>query len=154
MKTLSALVLGVLAVGLCSPAAADEKDYPKDIVGKWEITKSDLAPVGSIVEFTKDGKVLATGGDRRLGGMDFDNLILEKMFAAARQGGLDIETEPWARQDAYGKTLHVAPAYDSGVLPDIRKWFEAYYTIQFANYPVDPSYLSHGGVAVECRPAS
>jgi molecular chaperone DnaK len=48
-------------------------------------------------------KVLATGGDRRLGGMDFDNLILEAMFAAARQGGLDIETEPWARQDAYAK---------------------------------------------------
>ena len=48
-------------------------------------------------------KVLATGGDRRLGGMDFDNLILDAMTAAARQGGLDIETEPWARQDAYGK---------------------------------------------------
>ena len=48
-------------------------------------------------------KVLATGGDRRLGGMDFDNLILDKMIATARQGGLDIETEPWARQDAYGK---------------------------------------------------
>jgi formylmethanofuran dehydrogenase subunit A len=55
------------------------------------------------------------------------------------------------RRDLYGKTLHVAPAYDEGVVPDIKKWFEAYYTIQFANYPVDDSYLSHGGVAVECR---
>ena len=57
------------------------------------------------MEVTSDRsmKVLATGGDRRLGGMDFDNLILDKMFETARQGGLDIETEPWARQDAYGK---------------------------------------------------
>jgi len=58
------------------------------------------------------------------------------------------------RKDVYGKTLHVTPAYDSGVVPDIKKWFEAYYTIQFANYPVDASYLSNGGTAVECGPAS
>jgi formylmethanofuran dehydrogenase subunit A len=37
------------------------------------------------------------------------------------------------------------------VIPDIKKWFEAYYTIQFANYPVDPHYLSHGGTAVACN---
>src|SRR5262249_52553670 len=55
------------------------------------------------------------------------------------------------RRDVYGKTLHVEPGYDEGVVPDIRKWFEAYYTIQFANYPVDASYLSHGGVAVQCK---
>jgi molecular chaperone DnaK len=48
-------------------------------------------------------QVLATGGDRRLGGMDFDNAIVEKMNATARQGGLDIESEAWARQDAYDK---------------------------------------------------
>ncbi len=46
------------------------------------------------------------------------------------------------RQDLSGRTLHVAPAYDAGVLPDIKKWFETHYTIQFANYPVDVSYLS------------
>jgi molecular chaperone DnaK len=64
--------------------------------GTFDVTVMEVAPDGSM-------KVLATGGDRRLGGMDFDNLILDKMNAAARQGGLDIETEPWARQDAYGK---------------------------------------------------
>src|SRR5438034_1828795 len=41
------------------------------------------------------------------------------------------------RQDLSGRTLHVSPAYDEGVLPDIQKWFETHYTIQFANYPVD-----------------
>jgi formylmethanofuran dehydrogenase subunit A len=54
------------------------------------------------------------------------------------------------RQDMQGRTLHVAPGYDEGVLPDIRKWFEAYYTIQFENYPVDPGYLSQGGLQVPC----
>jgi formylmethanofuran dehydrogenase subunit A len=55
------------------------------------------------------------------------------------------------RQDLYGRTLHVAPGYDEGMVPDIQEWFEEYYTIQFANYPVDPSYLSHGGAVVECQ---
>jgi formylmethanofuran dehydrogenase subunit A len=47
----------------------------------------------------------------------------------------------------------VQPRFDDGVLPDIRKWFEAYYTIQFANYPVDESYLAHGGTVVPCAGA-
>jgi molecular chaperone DnaK len=64
--------------------------------GTFDVTVMEVAPDGSM-------KVLATDGDRRLGGMDFDNLILGKMMAAARESGLDIETEPWARQDAYAK---------------------------------------------------
>jgi formylmethanofuran dehydrogenase subunit A len=56
------------------------------------------------------------------------------------------------RQDLYGRTLHVAPAYDEERVHDIQKWFESCYTIQFANYPVDSSYMAHGGTAVECQP--
>jgi formylmethanofuran dehydrogenase subunit A len=67
------------------------------------------------------------------------------------KGGEIIVEQGEIRQDLYGRTLHVLPEYDEGVVHDIRKWFEAYYTIQFANYPVDPSYLSHGGTVVECR---
>ncbi|HWG47118.1 MAG TPA: formylmethanofuran dehydrogenase subunit A [Gemmataceae bacterium] len=55
------------------------------------------------------------------------------------------------RAEMYSPTLHVAPAYDGGVLPDIKKWFEAYYTIQFANYPVDEHYMAHGGTTIECE---
>jgi uncharacterized protein (TIGR03066 family) len=42
-------------------ARADEKDYPKLIVGKWEVTKADegTLPKGAVVEFTKDGKFKA-----------------------------------------------------------------------------------------------
>ncbi len=60
--------------------------------------------------------------------------------------------EGQVRAEAFGKTLQVPPAFDAGVVPDIKKWFESNYTIQFANYPVDERYLDHGGTLVECRP--
>jgi formylmethanofuran dehydrogenase subunit A len=56
------------------------------------------------------------------------------------------------RQDCEGATLHVAPRFDEGRLPDIQEWFEEYYTIQFANYPVAREHLARGGVTVECKP--
>jgi formylmethanofuran dehydrogenase subunit A len=67
------------------------------------------------------------------------------------KGGEIVVEQGEIRQDLYGRTLHVLPAYDEGVVRDIEDWFEEFYTIQFANYPVDPSYLSHGGTVVECR---
>jgi formylmethanofuran dehydrogenase subunit A len=60
------------------------------------------------------------------------------------KGGEVVVEQGEVRRDLYGRTLHVAPVYDEGVLPDIKKWFETYYTIQFANYPVDAAYLSPG----------
>lgn len=57
------------------------------------------------------------------------------------------------RAEMYGPTLHVATQYDRGTLPDIKKWFESYYTIQFANYPVEEHYMTHGATAVECAKA-
>jgi uncharacterized protein (TIGR03066 family) len=54
MKTLLATV--VCALAFTANAKAD--DTPK-LVGKWEITKSTGdTPVGAIVEFTKNGKLL------------------------------------------------------------------------------------------------
>ncbi len=55
------------------------------------------------------------------------------------------------RLERFGRTLHAATRYDEDGLPDIRKWFEAHYTIQFANYAVDEHYMSHGATAVPCR---
>ncbi|MFO0844408.1 MAG: formylmethanofuran dehydrogenase subunit A [Gemmataceae bacterium] len=48
------------------------------------------------------------------------------------------------RAERFGPTLHAKIDYDEGALPDIKKWFESFYTIQFANYPVDEHYLAHG----------
>ncbi len=55
------------------------------------------------------------------------------------------------RQDFEGRTLHIQPELDAGVVPDIKQWFENYYTIQFANYPVDSEHLSGGGELIPCR---
>jgi formylmethanofuran dehydrogenase subunit A len=54
------------------------------------------------------------------------------------------------RAEIFGRTLHVAPQYDEGVLPDIRQWFEAYYTVQFANYPMGADCLTQGAAVVAC----
>jgi formylmethanofuran dehydrogenase subunit A len=45
------------------------------------------------------------------------------------------------REQLLGKTLHVQPAYDTGVEPLIADWFEQYYSIRFRNYPVSDDYI-------------
>jgi uncharacterized protein (TIGR03066 family) len=60
MKTLSAVVLGVVMMGVSSTAIQAQDDFGKKIVGNWVIDKSsgDLPP-GTTIEFTKDGKLSA-----------------------------------------------------------------------------------------------
>ena len=59
MKRVSAAVLGVVVLGMAGFAPAAD-DAAKKIVGKWEITKAGGdVPVGSTIEFTKDGKLAA-----------------------------------------------------------------------------------------------
>jgi formylmethanofuran dehydrogenase subunit A len=68
----------------------------------------------------------------------------QKMFELPRwvfrAGELVVENGE-IRNPVDGKLFHVAPAYDEEVVPDIKEWFEKYYTIQFRNYPVDDHYL-------------
>jgi formylmethanofuran dehydrogenase subunit A len=45
------------------------------------------------------------------------------------------------REELDGKTLHVAPAYDRDIEPDIQDWIEESYSIQWRNYPVDDAYI-------------
>jgi formylmethanofuran dehydrogenase subunit A len=66
------------------------------------------------------------------------------------KGGEVIVEQGEIRQELYGTSLHVQPGYDESLLPDIRKWFENYYTIQFGNYPVQESYLAPGSVPEDC----
>lgn len=57
MKRLCAVVLGLMVFALAGSVRADDATK---LVGKWEVTKSSgETPVGSIVEFAKDGKVTA-----------------------------------------------------------------------------------------------
>ena len=80
---------------------------------------------------------------------------IKAMFELPRyvlKNGVLVVEKGEVRAQLFGRTLHVDPGYDEGVLPDICKWFEAYYTVQFANYPVDASCMTHGGTRVSCRP--
>src|SRR5205823_971012 len=82
-----------------------------------------------------------------------DRLAMFQLPRYVLKGGEVIVEQGEIRQEVFGRTLHADTTYDEGVLPDIQKWFEAYYTIQFANYPVDDHYMTHGSTAVPCRPA-
>lgn len=99
MRVLSVIVLGAAALGLTRAAAADGKaDHAKKIVGKWEVTKSQGdEPVGSMMEFTKDGKCTFSArlGDKdvTLDGtytIDKDQLTVE--LTVAGKAAKDVDT--------------------------------------------------------------
>lgn len=57
MKAICAAVMGLAIVVSAGQVKADDA---AKLVGKWEVTKSGgEVPVGSVVEFTKDGKMTA-----------------------------------------------------------------------------------------------
>lgn len=70
MKAICGAVLGLAIVVSATQVKADDT---AKLVGKWEVTKSGGdVPVGSVVEFTKDGKMTANvtldGKDLKLTG--------------------------------------------------------------------------------------
>ena len=75
-----------------------------------------------------------------------DGADKEKMFSAPRyvikDGELVIEDHEF-RTDHEGRLLHVAPEYDAGITRVIEPFFEDFYSIRFANYPVDDRYAPH-----------
>jgi formylmethanofuran dehydrogenase subunit A len=64
---------------------------------------------------------------------------IARMFATPRyvlKGGSLLVEEGQLRRAPAGRRLRLAPGYDDAVLPDLRRYFEAYSTVSFANYPV------------------
>jgi formylmethanofuran dehydrogenase subunit A len=47
------------------------------------------------------------------------------------------------RAEHEGRLFHVTPDYDPAIEQVIQPFFEDFYTIQFANYPVADRYLHH-----------
>jgi len=76
--------------------------------------------------------------------------MFELPFMVLKYGKVVVEKSE-IRLQVPGNTLHVSPSFDPGVVADIRKWFESFYTIQFENYPVTDEYLSGGGTMVPCN---
>ena len=61
MNAFKLLAAAAVVCLLGTGARADEKDFPKLIVGSWMVSKADegTLPKGSVIEFSKDGKVKA-----------------------------------------------------------------------------------------------
>jgi formylmethanofuran dehydrogenase subunit A len=65
---------------------------------------------------------------------------IEQMFELPRfviKGGEVLIEQGEIRQSLDGMTLRTAPEFDQGVIPGIRDWFDAHYTVQFRNYVVE-----------------
>jgi len=84
-------------------------------------------------------------------GADADIAILspgsdwQQAFTAPRyviKDGAVLVEDGEIRQDYEGRTFHIEPPWDPAILPELRKWFADFYTIEFENYPVDPQYLA------------
>ena len=59
MNALRLIAAGFLMLGIVAGVRAEDKVSKDNIVGSWEVTKSEEPPppVGSVVEFGKDGKM-------------------------------------------------------------------------------------------------
>ena len=59
MNTLRLLAVAAIVCLIGSARREEKVDHAKMVVGKWEVTKAEEAhlPEGTIVEFTKDGKL-------------------------------------------------------------------------------------------------
>lgn len=68
MKAIYLLVPGLCFFLLTSVHSGEKKDIKSLLVGTWEVAKSDEAPKGSTVEFTKDGRLILImkGKDKKI----------------------------------------------------------------------------------------
>ena len=120
-----------------------------------EYTLNEIA----IITRAGPAKILGLDHKGHLGvGADADITIYtphenkETMFELPRyviKGGQIVVEEGEIRENIFGKTLHVAPEYDTDVEDQISEWFEQYYSVRFRNYPVSEHYL-HDPHQVEC----
>jgi len=112
-----------------------------------EYTLEEIA----IITRAAPAKILGLDGKGHLGpGADGDvtiynpNSDIQRMFEMPRyviRAGQVVVEDGEIRSTPNGRLFHVAPEYDESNLTHIREWFEAHYTIQFGNYPVDERYL-------------
>lgn len=127
------------------PPAVRENCVLPDL--KREYTLNEIAII------TRAGPARMLGLDRKghLGvGADADvtiytpNADYQKMFELPRcviHHGEIVVDQGEIRLNSTGKLLHATPSFDEACLPDIQRWFEQWYSVQFANYPVDDSEL-------------
>lgn len=100
----------------------------------------------AIITRAGPARLLGLANKGHLGiGADADITIYEKdddrerMFLTPRyviKDGRVLVEDGHIREETYGRTFFVAPAYDAGIEAHIREHFDRYYTVCFENYPV------------------
>jgi len=79
----------------------------------------------------------------------------EEMFNAPRYvmkaGQLLIANHEFISDYTDKKVLRVAPEYDRDIEKVIKPFFDDFYSVQFANYPIDDEYLHGTGVVIETK---
>lgn len=131
------------------------KTCPPEILQRsslWDIERQYTLNEIAIITRAGPARILGLKDKGHLGpGADADITIYtphenkEIMFEMPRvviKSGEVLVEQGEIRKTLIGKTLHVSPNYDIEVEPDIKEWFEKYYSIQWRNYPVDLSYLT------------
>jgi formylmethanofuran dehydrogenase subunit A len=83
-----------------------------------------------------------------------DKLAMFEMPRWVIKAGEVVVEQGEIRREMFGRLLRADTHYEVSFLPDIRKWFEKFYTIQFDNYFVDEHYVPNGSTAVACRPGA
>jgi formylmethanofuran dehydrogenase subunit A len=116
-----------------------------------ELTREYTLSEVVIVTRAAPARLLGLARKGHLGvGADADVAIVspgadwQQAFAAPRyviKDGVVVVEDGQIREDREGRTYHVEPSWDRAILPELRKWFADFYTIEFENYPVDPEYL-------------
>ncbi len=133
------------------------KRLPERMVGRCVLPDLDREyTLNEIAIITRAGpaKMLGLATKGHLGpGADADVTVytpgsdLREMFALPRyvfkSGELVVEHGE-IRRVSFGPALVTEPDFDPAIVPRIRDWFEANYSLQFANYPVSDEYLTHG----------
>jgi formylmethanofuran dehydrogenase subunit A len=125
-----------------------------------EYSLSEIA----IITRAGPARLLGLAGKGHLGvGADADITVYEededkeKMFSTPRyvikDGEVIIEDHEF-RRDHEGRVIHVAPDYDPDIERVIEPFFEDFYTIRFANYPVAARYVPHGQIIPTAAQAS
>jgi formylmethanofuran dehydrogenase subunit A len=107
-----------------------------------EYTLNEIA----IITRAGPARLLGLGRKGHLGpGADADITIysrdadIAKMFATPRyvlKAGALVVEEGQLRRAPAGRRIRLQPGYDDAFLPDLRRYFEAYATISFENFPV------------------
>jgi len=137
------------------------KDYRREVLKRLPEKLKDLCTLHDLVrEYTLNEIAIITraGPARMLGlkakghlgdGADADICVytpgqdVKVMFELPRyvfKAGELVVEQGEIRHVPFGPTWHAAPEYDTGVLPDVKAFFESKYSFAFDNYPIDGQY--------------